>query len=755
MIKTAISFTFACALFLQLSYLPSIHWLWLSLPACFLLQFTTTRYFAIALLGGLWTLFYAHLNITDRLPIEIAGKEITISGVISSVPERQQQRLRFEFKPDSPTQYSLPRKIRLNWYKPLPTQLNSGEKWQLTVKLKPVRGMMNPGSFDYEAWLFQQGIGATGYVRASNNNYRLEAAPFYSINALRQSLIQKIEVLLADSPNLGLIEGLTTGIRHNINQNQWQILRLSGTNHLLAISGLHIGLAATIGFFLFRFIWSLRAKNLLLLTATEIGAVGGFIFALFYAALAGFSIPTQRALIMVATVMVYMIMRRPISSSHILAISLLLVLIFDPLSVLSVGFWLSFAAVAIILLVSQHRYPAPKWQWAKIHFLIAFGLSPLLLFFFLETSVIAPIANVVAIPFISLLVVPLLLFSSLLLWLWPALAEILLHLSDNLLSFIWPFLDTLASLPLSHWQSPALPLYYWLPIIIGSLLLLTPRHFPAKWLGLLGLAPLFLWSPAKPDEGEFWFTLLDVGQGLSAVIQTQHHSLVFDTGPKFSDNFNTGTAIVKPFLQQQGIQTIDTLIISHGDNDHIGGAIPLIKDVKTLEILTSVPKLLPNASSCYTGQSWQWDNVSFSILHPTENDNDSKNNLSCVLKISNTAGSILLSGDIEKEAEKQLVQRYGSKLHANILIAPHHGSKTSSSHAFINAVEPEFVLFPIGYRNRYRFPHKVVLDRYDSKGVKLLNTADHGAIGFKFGAKLSSEPITWRQKNHKIWTSNE
>jgi len=754
MIKTAISFAFACALFLQLPYLPSLNWLWLSLPACFLLQFTTIRYFAIMLLGGLWTLFYAHLIISDRLPHEIAGKEITISGIISSVPERQQQRIRFEFKPEPSTQFSLPNKIRLNWYKPLPTQLNAGERWQLTVKLKPVRGMMNPGSFDYEAWLFEQAIGATGYVRTSDKNVRIEPAPFYSINSWRQSLVKKIEAVIVDSPNLGLIEGLTTGIRHHINQKQWQILRQSGTNHLLAISGLHIGLAATIGFFLFRFLWSLRAKNLLLLTATEVGAVGGFILALFYAALAGFSIPTQRALIMVATVMVSLIIRRPIMISHILAISLLLVLVFDPLSVLSVGFWLSFSAVTIILLVSQHRYPTPKWQWAKIHFLIAFGLSPLLLFFFLETSIIAPVANFVAIPFISLLVVPLLLFSSLFLFIWPALAEILLHLTDKLLSFIWPFLDVLASLPFSHWQSLSLPLYYWAPIIMGSLLLLTPRHFPAKWLGLLGLTPLFLWSPIKPDEGDFWFTLLDVGQGLSAIIQTQQHTLVFDTGPKFGDNFNTGTAIVKPFLQQSGIQTIDTLIVSHGDNDHIGGAIPLLNDVETIDILSSTPNLLPKASLCKAGQSWQWDNVMFSILHPTEQDNDSENNLSCVLRVSNSTGSVLLSGDIEQEAEKLLIQRYGAKLHASILVAPHHGSKTSSSLSFINAVSPEFVLFPVGYRNRYHFPHKTVVDRYKSKEVRLLNTADHGAISFKFGTQLISEPITWRQENHKMWTSN-
>jgi len=755
MIKTAISFALACTLFLQLSDLPSIHWLWLALPACFLLQLKPLRCIAVALFGACWALLNVHLILNDRLPTELAGKEISITGLISSVPERQQQRLRFEFKPDLSTLHALPNKIRLNWYRPLPQQLNAGERWQLTVKLKPLRGMMNPGAFDYESWLFQQGIGATGYIRQSKYNVRLSVASPYSINAIRQTLIDKVESILAASPNIGLIQGLTTGIRHNIDQQQWQVLRLSGTNHLLAISGLHIGLAASIGFFLFRFLWSLRAANLLLLTATEAAAIGGFIFALFYAALAGFSIPTQRALIMVATVMVSLIIRRPTTTSHILALSLLLILIFDPLSVLAAGFWLSFCAVAIILFVSQQRYPTAKWQWLKIHSLIALGLSPLLLFFFLQTSLIAPIANLIAIPFISIIVVPLLLLASLFLWLWPPLAELLLHFIDFLLTVFWPFLDSLAALSWSHWQSAELPLYYWPPIMIACLLLLTPRHFPAKWLGVLGLAPLLLWTPDRPNQGEFWFSLLDVGQGLSAVIQTQQHTLVFDTGPKFGQNFNTGTAIVKPFLQQQGIKTIDTLVISHADNDHIGGAIPLINEIETLQILSSSPHHFVNGKSCQTGQSWQWDNVTFSMLHPQPIDKDSENNLSCVLKISNTAGSILLTGDIEKETEKRLLERSPSALQSTILIVPHHGSKTSSTDAFIKAVSPQIALFPVGFLNRFHFPHSSVVNRYHDNNVSLFNSADHGAIQFKFQLNSISSPLLWRQSNRRIWTAHE
>ena len=754
MIKIAISFALGCALLFQFSHIPSMLWLWLALPTCILLRFKYLRYFSLVLLGGLWALFYSQLVIDNRILPELEGQDITISGIIASVPEVKQRRVRFEFSLDSSPLLSLPSKIRLNWYTTVPLKLTAGERWNLTVRLKSIHGMMNSGSFDYENWLFQKNIGAIGYVRHSADNQRLEPTSAYSLNALRQSLVNNIEAALPHSANVGVIQGLTTGIRHNITQDKWQVLRLTGTSHLLAISGLHIGLATAIGFFIFRFLWRLQSKNLLLLTATEAGVIGGFIFALFYASLAGFSIPTQRALIMVTTVMIALIIRRPINPSHILAVSLAFILLLSPLSVLSPGFWLSFSAVGIILFISQHRYPTPKWQWAKIHFLIAFGLSPLLLLFFSQTSLISPFANFISIPFVSLLIVPLLLLSSLLLWAWPTAGVALLHLTDTLLNMLFPMLEIFSSLPFSHWLSPPLPFYYWLSIILGCLILLLPRGFPAKWLGIIGFLPLFFSSTQKPEQGDFYFTLLDVGQGLSAVIQTQNHTLVFDTGPKFSDNFNTGTAIVKPFLQQRGIQKIDTLIVSHGDNDHIGGALPLINAIPTLTVLSSAPQLLPNAKHCRAGQTWQWDNVIFSLLHPDSNDDGSENNQSCVLHVSNSGGSVLLTGDIELETEKLLVQRYGPLLHTNVLVAPHHGSKTSSSLNFIKAVKPDIALFPIGYRNRYHFPHHDVVDRYNSQNIKLFNSAKHGEISIKFGATSYAYPQSWRQTNHKIWTAN-
>jgi competence protein ComEC len=753
MVKTAISFALGCWLLLQLTSIPSPQWLWAILPAFLLLLYRKTRLLSVVIFGILWTLFFASNVINDRLPSILIGQDIVITGTIINIPVQDGRRLSFEFLPDTHPAIDLPSKLRLNWYRPFPNKINADERWQLTVRLKQAHGMMNPGAFDYEGWLFQQHIGGTGYVRTHQNNKRLALASPFSVDALRQSLIERIELHFADSHNLGLLQALTTGIRHNISDEQWQVLRLSGTSHLLAISGLHIGLAAAIGFFCFKWLWSRRAHNLLLLPSKEAGAIGGFITALFYAAMAGFSIPSQRALIMVATLMLTLLIRRPTAISSILAVSLFVILLLDPLAILSVGFCLSFSAVAIILFISQNRFPSPRWQWAKIHTLIAFGLTPLLLLFFMQTSVIAPIANFVAVPVVSLLVVPLLLLGSLFLWLFGPVGIVLFQCADFLLGLLWPLLEFLATLPFSHWSSPTLPTLYWLSIMLGTVLLLTPRRFPAKWLGLFGLMPLVLYSPAKPDNNEFWFSLLDVGQGLSAIIQTKNHTLVFDAGPKFSDSFNTGTAVVFPFLQQQGINHIDTLIISHGDNDHIGGALSLVDEVATNTILSSVPELLPAAKHCIAGKSWQWDGVTFSLLHPNANDQGSENNLSCVLKVSTVDKSVLLTGDIEAQTERLLIERYGENLASTLIVVPHHGSKTSSSNAFIHAVNPEIVLFPVGYRNHYGFPKDDIVNRYNTKNRMLFDSAQYGSIQYRFGPKTVSEPILWRQQAKRIWTA--
>ncbi len=507
MIKTAMSFAIGCVLFLQLPTLPSHTWLWLALFNLLLLRWAKTRLLAIAIFAALLTLWTSQTLIHDRLSSSLIGQDLNISGRIVSVPEYQAKSVRFEFKPDS---IQLPKLIKLSWYHPIPEQLVAGEHWQLTVRLKPPHGVMNPGGFDYERWLFQRGIGATGYIKKDIHNKKIAASPPHDIHRLRQALTTAIHAQLPDSANLGLIQGLLTGIRHNISSQQWQTLQSSGTSHLLAISGLHIGLAAAIGFWLFRSLWAIRATHLLTLPAKQVGAIGGFIFALFYAALAGFSIPTQRALIMLAVVLFSLSIRKQFSGSQVLACAGLLILICDPLAALSVGFWLSFCAVAIILFLSQNRFPKPPWQWAKIHVFIAFGLSPVLILFALQTSFIAPIANVIAIPLVSIIIVPLLLLSACLLWLYPAAAALLLNVVDSLMSLLMQFLTFLGSLPYSHWDPRSIATPFFIPIVMATIMMLSPKGLPAKWLALLGFLPLLGGTTVRPAQGDFDFALLDV-----------------------------------------------------------------------------------------------------------------------------------------------------------------------------------------------------------------------------------------------------
>lgn len=744
MIKTAMAFLLGCLLCLSLKDLPEPGWI-LLLALIAVLWYRQVVILAF-IFGLLWAGFQAQSQLNNRLPAELAGEDLLISGKVIDIPTIRERSIRFEFAPDSA---DLPDKIRLSWYH-MPAELpRAGEYWQFQVRLKPPYGMINPGGFDYEKWLFSERIGATGYVRQHSANQRIPTADFWSLNHLRQQLQHKLHDLLAETRQLPLLQGLALGIRDDLTAEHWQTLRQTGTSHLLAISGLHIGLASALGFFLFRFLASLFPRLLLKVPAQHIGAVAGVITAAFYACLAGFSIPTQRAFIMVSTVMLALVLKRPLYPLHILAFSLLLVLLVDPFAAISAGFWLSFSAVTLIVFTCTNRYPSGKWNWAGIHLWIALGLTPLLVLFFGQLSVISPIANLIAVPLVSLLVVPLILVGLCLLFISDTLGKTLLNSADFLLDQLWQLLSLLADRPIADWQTPGLPLLLMMLLVAAVLLLLLPRGWPAKWLGLIMLLPLFYYQPEKPEPGNFYLSLLDVGQGLSVVVETTTHTLVFDSGPKYSEQFDTGSAVVVPFLNHRGIRKIDKLIVSHGDNDHIGGVASLAKLMTIETIYSSDTHALPDAKHCQAGQRWVWDKVIFEMLQPLPTQFASDNNLSCVLKISGINRSALLPGDIEKESEFSLVKQYGESLQADILVVPHHGSRTSSTSLFIRAVAPEFALLPVGYRNRYGFPAKTVIDGYQQYGSNILRTDYDGAILFRDDLP----PIRWRQHNSHFWTS--
>jgi competence protein ComEC len=756
-----IAFLFGVLLLQLQPDLPSPQWLAAAalLPLLFAPLHKRLALLLVALLAGyLWAVFVAQQRLADVLPAELEGVEVVVQGEVVSLPERSARHSRFLFFPEQLSLdgkvYPAPALLRLSWYEEAP-QLLPGQRWQLTVKLKQPRGMMNPGGFDYEQWLFQTGIRATGYVRAAAENRLLESGVTASpVQRLRYQLQQRLEVALDGKAQGGIIRALAMGERGGISDDEWAVLLATGTNHLVAISGLHIGLVAGLIYFLLLRLWRLCPRCCLWLAAPRVAAVAAILSAVVYAALAGFSVPTQRAMLMLLLVMGAIFWQRPVQPSRLLSLVLLLVVLHDPLVVLSPGFWLSFCAVALILYGMRGRLNPGGvwWRWGRVQWLVAVGLSPLLLLLFGQAALVAPLANLVAVPWIGLVVVPLTLLGTLLLGLWEAGGTALLQWAAWLTELLWPLLtflgDTLPALRLA-----TAPWWAYLLALCGVVWLLAPRGWPLRWAAVVPLLPLLLWQPPPLAAGEARFTLLDVGQGLAAVVETRNRVLVFDTGPHFPSGFDTGSAVVVPYLRRLGLKAIDILIISHGDNDHIGGARAVASALPPGRVLTSVPGKMGwiEHQPCRRGEQWRWDGVRFEMLHPAPLvDKGRGNNDSCVLRVSAGGESLLLTGDIEQAAEGELVARYGEQLHADILVAPHHGSKTSSSKLFIAKVAPRWVLFPLGYRNRYHFPHPAVSERYRQLGVMMLNNSESGAISFLLGRGALS-PAEYRKAARRYW----
>jgi competence protein ComEC len=384
---------------------------------------------------------------------------------------------------------------------------------------------------------------------------------------------------------------------------------------------------------------------------------------------------------------------------------------------------------------------------------MALALAPVTLLLFQKASLVSPLANFVAVPWVSLVVVPLVLLGSLFLVIAPLAGQLLLELANSCLELIWPLLQWCAALPASQIYHAFAADWVVIPATIGVVWLLAPRGWPVRWLGGVWLALAFLLPQPRPAPGEAWFTLLDVGQGLAAVVETENHLLLFDTGPRFSDTFDTGEAVVLPYLLQRGVARVDMLLISHGDNDHIGGAESLLAFFPVARLLTSVPEKLAShhPEPCRAGQRWQWDGVEFVVLNPTDELARKENNNSCVLKVKTAAGSLLLTGDIEKQAERLLIERDAAELRADILVVPHHGSKSSSTTEFIAAVAPRWALFPAGYQNRFKLPRPEVVARYRERNIELLESGRSGAITLRLGREAISMPDRFREAGSHYW----
>lgn len=772
----------------------------------------TFAFILLILLGFIYTSFYSSRQLSSRLNEDLVAQNIVISGTVSSIPVTDKEVQRFEFSVESRSILTaetisavtkeFPKKIRLSWYYGQP--VNAGEKWQLEVRLKPPHGFMNPGGFDYEAWLFQHGIHATGYVRKSNLNKRHRGASG-SINHIRQTLSERIDTVsnqssMVEMNSYSLIKALAIGDKSSISNLQWRVLTNTGTSHLMAISGLHIGLASLFAYLLIR-----RAVPVFIMQripAQHVALIVGMFTAFLYALIAGLSIPTQRATIMLFVLSVMIVIRRNHRPVDALGFALMLVLLIDPLAVLSAGFWFSFSAVSVIFISitstqqqASHKLKSQRQasvdsmfiricirlmlmlkQWVRLQLLISLFLLPLSLFMFQQVSLVSPVVNLLLIPYVSFLVVPLVLLAIIFSFLLPSFSDLLFTLAAALLDFIWPLLSYLALLPYAVWVRGDIDIDELLAATFGILLLfyaakISKRIFStagkqhctyASWtlrlLSCVLFLPLLITHKVDFSAGEYQLTVLDVGQGSAAVIQTQNHVAVFDAGAKFSDRFNAGSGVVIPYLRTQGIQSLDRLIISHGDSDHIGGAQAIIDEYPELSLIgQDIENLqIVNKKMCVAGVEWHWDGVDFAFLSPEINDvsgiQDAKrNNHSCVLQVTSVAGSILLTGDIEKKSEKRLLEKYGEQLASDVFIVPHHGSNTSSSMAFIQAVDPKISLISVGYKNRYRLPDHRVVARYRSDERDFLQTDRSGAITTRLLAESSFTIEQYREKAGRYW----
>ena len=763
------SLAFLCGIITlqHFSYLPKNKWVSIIIVLILLLLFILKKYnnkkysnhliiIIIAFSCGFsWAIVYARHQLSWVLPEALIGKPLILTGSIATIPSLDPYQTTFLFSLEKT--HSL---IRLTWQNPHPV-LQIGQQWKIIATLKKIHGQMNPGGFDYETWSFLTGIRATGSVISSEKNSILLNNKYYHypIGRIREYLREGIKKNLKTTQTSPWITALAIGERHAISADDWQVLRNTGTNHLMAIAGLHIGLMAAFAYTLCSWSWRRCEKLLLKMPAQQAGSIAALTIAFIYSAMAGFSIPTQRACIMLSIFLVLFFLRRKITPWQVWRMALLSMLICNPLDVLSESSWLSFTSIAIILYSMQGRL-LPKgmwWKHGRIQWIIALGLIPISIWLFQECSLVSFIANSIAIPWVGFLIVPLTLLGCFLLLVSAKIGGVILYIADKLLAVLWIILTYLSHITWGTWYQAIPHMSYSIIACVGVIILLVPAGFPGRYFGMIWALPLLFYKPSVPDKGDIWFTLLDVGQGLSAVVQTKNHTLVFDAGARFSENNDRGNSVVVPFLRTLGINHLDKLVISHGDNDHIGGAFAILKQIPTYLIQSSVPSRFPISipvSYCLQGEHWLWDEVEFEFLYPPMHKLGLDNNSSCVLRITSGQRHILLTGDIEQLAEYYLVNFLPEKLAADILVAPHHGSKTSAVDEFIRDVNPSIVLFPVGYHNRYHFPTPSVVEKYHALGIVSYDTVQSGAIQFKINAQQNaiSYPVLYRMTHSAYWS---
>lgn len=713
------------------------------------------------LLGFAWAGWRAELRLADELGAAWEGRDVQVIGVIAGMPQDFERGTRFEFAVEQvlTAEARVPSRIQLSWYRgkrEVPA-IAPGERWRLTVRLKRPHGAANPGGFDYEVWLLERGIRATGYVRPDSMDSRAEKLtdfvwqPGYVIEHLRATVRNRFQRALpsAEWPWVGILSALAVGDQQAVQGELWSVFNRTGTTHLMSISGLHVTMVAGLFGWLVSALWRRVPALALRCPAQRAGLLAAALGALFYALLAGFGVPAQRTLYMLLVAVLAMLSGCIVAPSRILALALLVVLLVDSWAILAAGFWLSFGAVGALLYIGSAVVAGERcWRdrlrgWGLVQWAATLASLPVLLLVFQQFSLVSPLANALAVPVISFIVTPLALLAAIVPW-WPILA-----CAHWVLELLMHFLFWCAGWPV--WQAPAPPVWSVLVAGLGVALCLLPRGVPGKWLGALLIVPALFW-PAQPvPYGEARIDVLDVGQGQAVVVRTRNHVLVYDPGPLYNADSDAGQRVVVPFLRWLGVDRINLLLVTHGDSDHAGGLASVLSALPVDRVLSSMREL--EGELCTAGQRWQWDGVEFSVLHPAADayaENSKRNALSCVLALAVGERSVLLTADIEAPDEAAMLARDVGLLKADVLLVPHHGAKGSSTPEFIAAVDARDVLFSVGYRNRFAHPRPEIVERYVSTAARLWRTDHDGALRVVLNAQAASVS-GWRQQRPRYW----
>lgn len=751
-------FALAGMLALQLTSFPLSSDLQLALLVAIglLLPWLERRDFAFLLLGGGLFLTAAARELDERIEPRFVGDSMLAEVRIAEFPSRRGDTVSFvaEVADDA----RIPRRIRLSWFEP-PVEPRLGDTWRLELRLRRPRGTLNPGVFDYEAWLFRERIAAAGYVAGGVHTLLLDSGRLGRIDRLRAAFVRRADRVLDDPQAVSVLVAIAVGARHRMAPEQWERYARTGTSHLMAISGLHVGLAAAGAF---------------LLASALFGALGGrgnhyrgalaaaLVVAVGYALVSGFAVPARRAVLMLAFGTAALMAYRPPAAARLLALAALAIAMTDPLATMTPGFKLSFAAVALLIWLAGRVSPrrsalAALREFGLAQLVLLMGLLPLVALSFARVSLAAPLINALAVPLFSFATVPLALAGLLLDGPAAGLGDLALRAAAATIGWLEALIAAAARHDAAAFAVADPAGIAWLYLLLPLAWVVLPSGWPARRVAWLALPALMLWRPAPPPEGCADVVTLDVGQGLAVFVRTRDRTLLYDTGPAYRDGGSAAERIILPYLAGRGVRRLDRIVISHADLDHAGGLHVLARFMSPDEVLS--PEPLPWSGRplrpCVAGVQWSWNEVRFSVLHPAIAGAGKRNDSSCVLLVEAGERRALLAGDIEAAAEAALV-RARILPPVDVTTVPHHGSRTSSTAPFIRSLDADYAVVSAAHGNRWGFPKPDVVARWQSHGATVLTTAGSGAISMRLCAGARGVDVSeWRRQAQRLWHESD